>query len=322
MLIVLDNRKLSIDEKLLGILDNVEDDVTTGTTDNPPTEDPSDEPVTPPEDINPTDPPEEPKEEEPEINVRESFSQFEVNKIEDIYASVQEGERIVFVTRHAARGSDTSITGDLSSTGINQCKTVGTTLKNINNTNIDLSKSYIGGSYKYRAKNTAYQATKAMGVVYPDDYNYLDADSYSELMEINFFMDENGESSTIDMDVNAYYCYISENGYTGPNKVENHVDTKSQELIDLLVGVANTKDVDLAWFGTHDKVIQPLMAYVTNRKNPIHIVRSNKDGYVKLKPLPYDGYVGNWSIPLLSGLAIIINKEKGTYEIYPIECGF
>lgn len=253
-----------------------------------------------------------------EVVVR-TFKYDEINKIEDVYASVQENERIIILTRHAARGNDTSITGDLSSTGIQQCKTLGAKLSN---ENIDLSKSYIGGSLKYRAKNTAYQTTKAMGVIYPEDYNYItDTDGYNELMEINFFQDSNGESGGIDMDTNAYFSYISEANYTGSNKVENHVDTKSKEVIDLLIRVASEKNADISWFGTHDKVVQPIVAYVTNRKNPVHIVRSNTDKYIKMSPLPYSGYVGNWSTPLISGIAIIVNKNTGKYEIYPVESG-
>lgn len=257
--------------------------------------------------------------EPPIIDPREGYEFDVIYNTNDIYSTIQSDERVIFITRHAARGNDTSITGDLSATGIQQCKTLGASL---HNDNVDLSKSYIGGSVKYRAKNTAYQITKAMGVEYPSDYDYInDTDSYDELLETNFFQDAQGQSSGVDMNQNAYYCYVSEDTYTGPNKIPNLVNTKSQDIIDKVINIANTRDADLCWFGTHDKVIQPLVAYVTDRKNPIHMYRTNQECYVKMTPLPYSGYVGNWSTPLISGIAIIINKKSGKVEIYPIESG-
>lgn len=270
------------------------------------------------------------------VNPRDGFVSDNIYKIEDIYATVQPDERIIFITRHAARGSDTSITGDLSTTGINQCKTLGAKLSN---DNIDLTKTYIAGSLKYRAMNTAYQCTKAMGVLYPDDYDYiLDTPNYEWLMERDFFTDSTGDSSGIDLDVNAYYSYISDAEYTGEyidtkgvlkdglphtNKLPNHVDTKAQNIIDNVIALAKQQDADLAWFGTHDKVIQPLVAYVTNRKyENLHIDRTDTYVNVKLKPVPYSGYVGNWSTPLISGLAIIVNKNTDKIELYPFESGF
>lgn len=277
------------------------------------------------------------------INVTDPRSSYVFNaihKIEDIFATVQEDEMLVVISRHAARGNDTTVTGDLSSTGITQCKTLGAKLKN---NNIDLTKTYIGGSHKYRAKNTAYQITKAMGVPYSSDYNYLNADGYEWLMERDFFTDADGGSSGISLYLNAYYCYVNEDAYTGVyidnkteakegvegdhqqhvNKVPNHVNTKAQNIIDNAVSIASSKNVDLAWFGTHDKVICPLTAYITERKNPIHIDRNNTDPYVKVSTSPSDtSQTGTWSIPLIGGIAIIVNKTTGRRETYAFDSGF
>lgn len=271
---------------------------------------------------------------------RSSFAFDSIHKIEDIFASVQEDEMLVVISRHAARGNDTTIKGDLSSTGITQCKTLGAKLKN---DNIDLTKTYIAGSHKYRAKNTAYQITKAMGVSYTSDYNYLDADGYEWLMERDFFTDADGGSSGISLYLNAYYCYVNEDAYTGVyidnktiekegvegdhqqhvNKLPNHVNTKAQNIIDNAVNIAKSKNVDLAWFGTHDKVICPLTAYITERKNPIHIDRSNTTPYVKVSTSPSDtSQTGTWSIPLIGGIAIIVNKSTGRRETYAFDSGF
>lgn len=271
---------------------------------------------------------------------RKNFTYNAIHKIEDIYSTVQEDERIVIISRHAARGTDTTVTGDLSTTGINQCKTLGGKLSN---NNIDLTKTYIAGSHKYRAKNTAYQITKAMGVDYSSDFNYLDADGYEWLMERDFFTDADGGSSGISLYLNAYYCYVDEDAYTGVyidnktvekegvegdnqqhvNKLPNHVNSKAQAIIDNAVNIANTNNVDLAWFGTHDKVICPLTAYITERKNPIHIDRSNTDPYVKVSTSPSDtAQTGTWSIPLIGGIAIIVNKTTGRRETYAFDSGF
>lgn len=275
-------------------------------------------------------------------NPRESLAFDAIHKIEDIYNLVQPDERIIFITRHAARASDTSVYGDLSSTGINQCKTLGSKLSN---NNIDLSKSYIGGSKKYRALNTAYQITKAMGVTYPSNYDYKtdEANKFEWLMERDFFTDVNGGSSGISLSLNAYYCYIDENAYTGEyidnkkaetegvdgdglphiNKVPNHVNTKSQIIIDNAVKIAKEKNSDLSWFGTHDKVICPLTAYVTNRKNPLYIDRSKTSKYVQMNVSPTGTTTtGTWSIPLIGGIAIIVNKTTDKRSIYAFDSGF
>lgn len=238
-------------------------------------------------------------------------------KIEDIYSMVQPDERIVIITRHAERGSFTGIEGDLNSNGILQCKALGASLSN---PNINLAKTYIGGSHKYRALNTAYQVTKAMGVDYPSEYNYLtDTDAYDELMEINFFIDSDGNSSGIDLDVNAYYSYIDDTIYNGANKVDNHVNTKAQGVIDLILSKAADHDADLSWFGTHDKVIIPLLAYVTDRTSTLHNERKNADVTIKMKNPITSAQSGNWSIPYLSGIAFIVNKNTGDVNIYPVD---
>lgn len=259
------------------------------------------------------------------VNLSSIEKHYSIYKIEDVYSMVQPDERIVIVTRHAHRGNDTSITGDLDSTGIQQCKTLGTKLSN---PNIDLTKTYIGGSLKYRAKNTAYQVTKAMGVAYPADYNYItDTDEYSELMEINFFcsVDQTTKeyiSSTIDIDVNGYYSFIDDTIYNGPNKVEDHVNTKAKEVIDIMLNKAKEKDVDLAWFGTHDKVINPLLAYVTDKTQTLPLER-NKTNVTVLTKNPQTGVKsGSWTIPLLSGIAFIVNKNSDDVTIYPFDSGF
>lgn len=255
---------------------------------------------------------------------------YSMYKIEDVYSMVKPDERIVIVSRHAHRGGDTTITGDLDSTGIQQCKTLGAKLTN---PNIDLTKTYIGGSLKYRAKNTAYQVTKAMGVEYPSDYNYItDTDEYPELMEINFFCSidpktQEWVSSSIDIGKNSYYSYIDDTIYNGPNKVEDHVNTKAKELIDIMLNTAKEKDVDLAWFGSHDKTVNPLLAYVTDKnqggKETIHIERTNKDQTIKIiNPITGVSNGADWYIPLLAGIAFIVNKNTGNIKIYPFESSY
>lgn len=241
-----------------------------------------------------------------------------IYRIEDVYANVKSDERIIFITRHADRVSyDTTITGDLTNTGINQCIRLGQAL---HNPNINLSNTYIGGSHKYRAKNTAYQVTKAMGVVYPDQYNYLtDTDAFDLLMEINFFVDDDGDSKGISLDRNAYYSFVDDTIYNGTNKVDDHVTTKSKELFDFLINTAANHNADLCWFGTHDKVILPLLAYVTDRTQPLHIERDNSDVYIKMTNPITKAETGKWSIPLLSGIAVVVNKTSGAVDMYPVE---
>jgi broad specificity phosphatase PhoE len=202
--------------------------------------------------------------------------------IQDVYESIKDDERVIFVLRHAERGDDTSKGGTLTDNGKKQSEEVGARLTKFKEDFV------LGASEFLRAHQTVESIAKGRGQSYDkrDTIPQLNDDWYSKNSEaVEKAKNECGGG----WEVTSKYAYTGAYS-TGADAAYYDLAERSVELIeDVLVKKYPTEKFVL--LSSHDKLMVPLVAYCSNLQ-------------IELKK--YDG--GKW-INYLAGVAIIIDKD-------------
>ncbi len=202
--------------------------------------------------------------------------------IQDVYESIKDDERVIFVLRHAERGDDTSKSGTLTDNGKKQSEEVGARLTKFKEDFV------LGASEFLRAHQTVESIAKGRGQSYDkrDTIPQLNDDWYAKNSEaVEKAKNECGGG----WEVTSKYAYTGAYS-TGADAAYYDLAERSVELIeDVLVKKYPTEKFVL--LSSHDKLMVPLVAYCSNLQ-------------VELKK--YDG--GKW-INYLAGVAIIIDKD-------------
>jgi broad specificity phosphatase PhoE len=202
--------------------------------------------------------------------------------IQDVYESIKDDERVIFVLRHAERGDDTSKSGTLTDNGKKQSEEVGARLTKFKDDFV------LGASEFLRAHQTVESIAKGRGQSYDkrDTIPQLNDDWYAKNSEaVEKAKNECGGG----WEVTSKYAYTGAYS-TGADAAYYDLAERSVELIeDVLVKKYPTEKFVL--LSSHDKLMVPLVAYCSNLQ-------------VELKK--YDG--GKW-INYLAGVAIIIDKD-------------
>jgi broad specificity phosphatase PhoE len=202
--------------------------------------------------------------------------------IQDVYESVKDDERVIFVIRHAERGDDTSKGGTLTDNGKKQSEELGARLAKFTEDFV------LGASEFLRAHQTVESIAKGRGQSYDkrDTIPQLNDDWYAKNNEA---LEKAKSECGGGWEVTSKYAYTGAYS-TGDNAAYYNLAERSVELIeDVLLKKYPTEKFVL--LSSHDKVMVPLVAYCSNLQ-------------IELKK--YDG--GKW-INNLAGVAIIIDKK-------------
>ncbi len=202
--------------------------------------------------------------------------------IQDVYEGIKNGERVIFVLRHAERGDDTSRSGTLTDNGKKQSEEVGARLKKFDEDFV------LGASEFLRAHQTVESMAKGRGQAYDkrDTLPQLNDDWYIKDKDI---MSKVNDEAGGGWHSTSKYAYTG--AYTtGANAAFYNLAERSVELIEDVLVKKYSKE-KFVLLSSHDKVMVPLVAYCSNLK-------------IELKE--YDG--GKW-INYLAGVAIIIDKD-------------
>ena len=203
--------------------------------------------------------------------------------IQDVYESIKDDERVIFVLRHAERGDDTSKSGPLTDNGKKQSEAVGARLKKFNEDFV------LGASEFLRAHQTVESIAKGRGQAYDkrDTIPQLNDDWYSKNSEeVEKAKNECGGG----WEVTSKYAYTGAYS-TGANAAYYNLAERSVELIEDVLAKKYTKE-KFVLLSSHDKLMVPLVAYCTNLKIEFKKYENN----------------GKW-INYLAGVAIIIDKD-------------
>jgi broad specificity phosphatase PhoE len=202
--------------------------------------------------------------------------------IQDVYESIKDDERVIFVLRHAERGDDTSKSGTLTANGKKQSADVGARLTKFEEDFV------LGASEFLRAHQTVENIAKGRGQQSEirDTIPQLNDDWYIKDKDI---MSKVNDEAGGGWHSTSKYAYTG--AYTtGANAAFYDLAERSVELIEDVLVKKYTKE-KFVLLSSHDKVMVPLVAYCSNLK-------------IELKE--YDG--GKW-INYLAGVAIIIDKD-------------
>ena len=203
--------------------------------------------------------------------------------IQDVYESIKDNERVIFVLRHAERGDDTSKSGTLTDNGKKQSEDVGKRLKKFKEDFV------LGASEFVRAHQTVESIAKGRGQSYDkrDTIPQLNDDWYTKNSEaVEKAKSECGGG----WEVTSKYAYTGAYS-TGADAAYYNLAERSVELIeDVLVKKYPTEKFVL--LSSHDKLMVPLVAYCSNLNIELKKYESN----------------GKW-INYLAGVAIILDKD-------------
>ena len=203
--------------------------------------------------------------------------------IQDVYESVKDDERVIFVLRHAERGDDTSKSGTLTSNGKKQSEEVGARLTKFKDEDFVL-----GASEFLRAHQTVESIAKGRGQQSEirDTIPELNDDWYVKNADaVETAKSECGGG----WEVTSKYAYTGAYS-TGANAAYYNLAERSVELIEDVLLKKYTKE-RFVLLSSHDKLMVPLVAYCSNLN-------------IELKKYEQGG---KW-INYLAGVAIIVDK--------------
>jgi len=202
--------------------------------------------------------------------------------IQDVYESIKDDERVIFLLRHAERTDDTSKGGKLTDNGKKQSEEVGARLTKFKDDFV------LGASEFLRSHQTVESIANGRGQKSDvhDTLPQLNDDWYTKNSDaVEKAKGECGGG----WEVTSKYAYTGAYS-TGANAAYYNLAERSVELIeDVLVKKYDKEKFVL--LSSHDKLMVPLVAYCSNLN-------------IELKK--YDG--GKW-INYLAGVAIIIDKS-------------
>jgi Phosphoglycerate mutase family. len=209
---------------------------------------------------------------------------------DSIVNGLAEGEKVVIMVRHAERGSDYSRTGQLTDNGKLQSQELGDKLKK----GLGI---YYAGSQFIRTHQTCNNIAKGHG-----DADTL-ADTLSVLNDGWFIKNQNAYNSA-QWQAGGAFAFLSrwayEGGYT--NAFYDLAERSSELIEDHLIPALEKSGKSIGVFVSHDVMLLPLIAYVS-------------DGNIDLKY--YESTKNRW-VNYLAGFAVVI-KPDGTKVFYAVK---
>ena len=213
----------------------------------------------------------------------------------EVYESLKEGDRVVFVVRHSERDEGCSGSEcDLNANGINMVKEIGVKFRG---GLAGVDDSYYGSSDAERCKTTSYLIATTRGDTHLSSNQ--DVVNPIEVLKSKYY----GEDLKSWPGRAEYY-----------NKNPEEVAQKSMVLVNDLLN--RTKGKTFSWFTSHDYVMVPLVEWATNLGIDYEKYRgiyNGEDSEYQNKETDYF-YWNNF----LSGVAILVHKDN-TFEIYPVK---
>ena len=213
----------------------------------------------------------------------------------EVYESLKEGDRVVFVVRHSERDEGCSGSEcDLNTNGINMVKEIGVKFRG---GLAGVDDSYYGSSDAERCKTTSFLIATTRGDTHLSSSE--DVVNPIEVLKSKYY----GEDLKSWPGRAEYY-----------NKNPEEVEQKSMVLVNDLLN--RTKGKTFSWFTSHDYVMVPLVEWATNLGIDYEKYRgiyNGEDSGNQDKETDYF-YWNNF----LSGVAILVHKDN-TFEIYPVK---
>ena len=213
----------------------------------------------------------------------------------EVYESLKEGDRVVFVVRHSERDEGCSGSEcDLNANGINMVKEIGVKFRG---GLAGVDDSYYGSSDAERCKTTSYLIATTRGDTHLSSNQ--DVVNPIEVLKSKYY----GEDLNSWPGRAEYY-----------NKNPEEVAQKSMVLVNDLLN--RTKGKTFSWFTSHDYVMVPLVEWATNLGidyEKYKGIYNGEDSEYQNKETDYF-YWNNF----LSGVAILVHKDN-TFEIYPVK---
>mgnify|MGYP003292349524 CR=1 FL=1 len=213
----------------------------------------------------------------------------------EVYESLKEGDRVVFVVRHSERDEGCSGSEcDLNANGINMVKEIGVKFRG---GLAGVDDSYYGSSDAERCKTTSYLIATTRGDTHLSSNQ--DVVNPIEVLKSKYY----GEDLKSWPGRAEYY-----------NKNPEEVEQKSMVLVNDLLN--RTKGKTFSWFTSHDYVMVPLVEWATNLGidyEKYKGIYNGEDSEYQNKETDYF-YWNNF----LSGVAILVHKDN-TFEIYPVK---
>ena len=213
----------------------------------------------------------------------------------EVYESLKEGDRVVFVVRHSERDEGCSGSEcDLNANGINMVKEIGVKFRG---GLAGVDDSYYGSSDAERCKTTSYLIAITRGDTHLSSNQ--DVVNPIEVLKSKYY----GEDLNSWPGRAEYY-----------NKNPEEVAQKSMVLVNDLLN--RTKGKTFSWFTSHDYVMVPLVEWATNLGidyEKYKGIYNGEDSEYQNKETDYF-YWNNF----LSGVAILVHKDN-TFEIYPVK---
>ncbi len=208
----------------------------------------------------------------------------EFEDIEDVYKSLQPGEKVIFFLRHAKRSDDTGKKGHLTDDGKTQSQGVGAKLKG--------EDIYFANSTYTRSMETCENIAKGAGSSY--------SENTIEALDGEWYVKDNNKLEQYKSNNGGGWVVASEYAYKGsyPDAFYD-LGNYSENFITEIIKpeFANVKKVGV--FISHDMFVVPLTAYFTDKK-------------VNLRYFDTKQWVN-----YLAGLAIIMGKD-GTIRYVPV----
>ena len=225
-------------------------------------------------------------------------------------------DKVIFVLRHAERGSDTSVNGDITSNGVSQCTSIG-------NQNRDGTTWSSGGvSYtitNFPANDTTYYATEylrckhtAQALAAAREDTDFDASDYSEI--------------TVEADLLNQYRFFYQPAESGNSTLlKTYVTNPSQLTSSQLsenFGVSSAAEAQTKLTDDYVRICKEILNKSTARMN-IFITHD----FFTL-PLAYKASNGNFDfsgrgtdnrtwINYLAGIGMVLHADD-TYEVMPV----
>jgi hypothetical protein len=213
----------------------------------------------------------------------------------EVYESLKEGDRVVFVVRHSERDEGCSSSEcDLNANGINMVKEIGVKFRG---GLAGVDDSYYGSSDAERCKTTSFLIATTRGDTHLSSNQ--DVVNPIEVLKSKYY----GEDLKSWLGRAEYY-----------NKNPEEVEQKSMVLVNDLLN--RTKGKTFSWFTSHDYVMVPLVEWATNLGidyEKYKGIYNGEDSEYQNKETDYF-YWNNF----LSGVAILVHKDN-TFEIYPVK---
>ena len=209
---------------------------------------------------------------------------------DSIVNGLAEGEKVVIMVRHAERGADYSRTGPLTENGKLQSQELGAKM-------VGSPAIYYAGSQFIRTHQTCNNIAKGHG-----DADTL-ADTLSVLNDGWFIKNQNAYNSA-QWQAGGAFALLSrwayEGGYT--NAFYDLAERSSELIEDHLIPALEKSGKSIGVFVSHDVMLLPLIAYVS-------------DGNIDLKY--YESTKNRW-VNYLAGFAVVI-KPDGTKVFYAVK---